>query len=729
MIRYFVFILFLSHSAHSQIESILSGSLVGYQLAGLQGAAWGTGAGCVDELLLSSGFSEEPYLVPALIGIASLKQLPLSKATRITGGAILGYLLIDDQLDNAWGMFSTSVHAGALGYQFGRFPGALLGTLLGSLSPKTPIFKNILEANAFNKILPRQSFYTLSLLSTIFFAKENLQNRAESASIHPLQNSLKNLFEDLGEPSNFNRLNFAHTEFVLSSQLLLMDFMKNSFPFYTAIWEQANRLERPAYLQAVQAYLCVLLTEVLLKVGTDTASLHNRNQILAELENRTQNRYLNETVMMKLPSLNQSDVRIHNLFAQLDQSIRNAYTLLDSHRASRLALFYHLGTLFSHDALDAVYLLSGTEECISLFFDWLGSQMNGDYSWLQVLNSKITILQQDLMTHAAPIYLANQSNHVIHRLTDLIPERQKSFIRTDHWSSLKTICFESLGSLRYVLKYLFISLLGNKPTTHTHLIADSIFHVANSLGWQSKFSSELNQTSQILAHLKQAIETLQQPLETPTALISYETSHPLSLSLEDFSFGVATKTFSHSVSIHIPQAYYVLSGLNGCGKSTFFKILLGFRDNRLWSEGRILWNTEGLPRIAAVPQETYLLPDSNLYEAIGIEDQDAERIACDELALCQDWNEMKTRWSDSLSGGEKKKLALLKAVLLNPDILLLDETFGPMDPTSRQLAQELIQKRLPTALLISIDHQAQDSNAFYAAELRLENQKLLFVDP
>ena len=46
--------------------------------------------------------------------------------------------------------------------------------------------------------------------------------------------------------------------------------------------------------------------------------------------------------------------------------------------------------------------------------------------------------------------------------------------------------------------------------------------------------------------------------------------------------------------------------------------------------------------------------------------------------------ERKYNWCDDISGGELKKIFIINAIIECPDILILDETFGPLDPYSQK---------------------------------------------
>ena len=83
-------------------------------------------------------------------------------------------------------------------------------------------------------------------------------------------------------------------------------------------------------------------------------------------------------------------------------------------------------------------------------------------------------------------------------------------------------------------------------------------------------------------------------------------------------------------------------------------------------------------------------------------------------------------WSTILSGGEKKKIAIVSAIMKKPDILILDETFDSLGP-SIIVAHQMLRKYLPSALILVVDHYAQTNNYnhFYAKELSFTDKNIV----
>lgn len=155
-----------------------------------------------------------------------------------------------------------------------------------------------------------------------------------------------------------------------------------------------------------------------------------------------------------------------------------------------------------------------------------------------------------------------------------------------------------------------------------------------------------------------------------------------------------------------------LVGPNGAGKSTTLKLLLGLIEP---GAGEVLVN--GLnpwidPRareiIGYVSEETSLYPDMSCMEIMvygaqlhGLEpDRDQIR---DKLALAglKDSENLKV---EELSKGMRKRLELASALVHDPQLLILDEPFGGLDPLSRRSWQSLLKELVGTRTVVLSSH-------------------------
>ena len=140
----------------------------------------------------------------------------------------------------------------------------------------------------------------------------------------------------------------------------------------------------------------------------------------------------------------------------------------------------------------------------------------------------------------------------------------------------------------------------------------------------------------------------------------------------------------------------IFLGSNGSGKTTILKILSGLlipaRGSLNHSTARLLDET------VIVHQIPYLFVGSvkyNIELALKIKKISAKRrpVIIREVLEQVDLFKLVHRKASQLSGGEKHRLAIARALAVEPDTLILDEPFAHVDPESRNLIETLINKR------------------------------------
>ncbi len=169
----------------------------------------------------------------------------------------------------------------------------------------------------------------------------------------------------------------------------------------------------------------------------------------------------------------------------------------------------------------------------------------------------------------------------------------------------------------------------------------------------------------------------------------------------------------------------VLIGPSGCGKTTTLKMV-----NRLeeLTSGRILVNgvdiNESDPvklrrSIGYVVQEIALMPHMSVTENISIVPKllgwDKKRIRrrVDELLELArlEPSKYRHRLPDQLSGGQKQRIGVLRALAADPEVILMDEPFGALDPISREgLQNELLElQKAVKKTIVFVTHDMEEA--------------------
>jgi ABC-type nitrate/sulfonate/bicarbonate transport system ATPase subunit len=170
-----------------------------------------------------------------------------------------------------------------------------------------------------------------------------------------------------------------------------------------------------------------------------------------------------------------------------------------------------------------------------------------------------------------------------------------------------------------------------------------------------------------------------------------------------------------SITLSAREGEFVsIVGPSGCGKSTLFNILAGVEKEtggEVFLNGKEIISRRG--KFGYMPQSPLLLPWRNTVGqvALGLEilKINPKTARGEALQLLDQFNLSKYALFHPrhLSGGMKQRVALLRTVLFNSKLLLLDEPFGALDQITRLSAQtwllELKRKLDPTVLLITHD--------------------------
>ncbi|MEV7844567.1 ABC transporter ATP-binding protein [Streptomyces cyaneofuscatus] len=228
------------------------------------------------------------------------------------------------------------------------------------------------------------------------------------------------------------------------------------------------------------------------------------------------------------------------------------------------------------------------------------------------------------------------------------------------------------------------------------------------------FFAPVQQLSQVFDGYQQATVSLgriQELLREPTS--TADPDEPLDvlslrgeIAFEDVSFAYGDEEEALTgVDLHIPAGQTVaFVGETGAGKSTLVKLVARFYDptsGRVTADGtdlRRLDMTAYRHRLGVVPQEAYLFPGT-VRDAIayGLPDATDARVeaaaravgAHDMIATLEDGylHEVAER-GRNLSAGQRQLIALARAELVDPDILLLDEATAALDLASEALVNQ-----------------------------------------
>lgn len=158
-----------------------------------------------------------------------------------------------------------------------------------------------------------------------------------------------------------------------------------------------------------------------------------------------------------------------------------------------------------------------------------------------------------------------------------------------------------------------------------------------------------------------------------------------------------------NISFTIPTGKYgVLMGRTGSGKTSLLEILCGLRCPRA---GRVLINDQdvtslppGARGLGYVPQDGALFPSMRVEDQLGFGlrlqkvSPDERRHRVEALAAQLNIRHLLDRLPGDLSGGEKQRVALGRALAVNPRALVCDEPLSALDESTRDEMADLLQQ-------------------------------------
>lgn len=185
-----------------------------------------------------------------------------------------------------------------------------------------------------------------------------------------------------------------------------------------------------------------------------------------------------------------------------------------------------------------------------------------------------------------------------------------------------------------------------------------------------------------------------------------------------------SRTVVKDVSIEVNQGEIVgLLGPNGAGKTTTFYMVVGFiRPNG----GKVFLDNNDLTNLPMYKRARkgigYLAQEPSVFRKLSVEDNIRAVLEMTELksidqklrleALIDEFGLTKVRKSrgDTLSGGERRRTEIARALASSPNFILLDEPFAGIDPIAVEDIQSIVSKlKLKNIGILITDHNVQET--------------------
>jgi ATP-binding cassette subfamily B protein len=301
---------------------------------------------------------------------------------------------------------------------------------------------------------------------------------------------------------------------------------------------------------------------------------------------------------------------------------------------------------------------------------------------------------------------------------------EKTTSTSAKWYVEKMRVYLSLFYFIFVIVIMFGSLIYS--WLHSYITTGEVIQVFTTMWWIAMILWNVGASLPILFQsigvAKQALSVMKDPQDlgdTPQA-------HALKvlkgeIVFENISFHYGENKLFRDKKAHIQGGERVgLVGFTGAGKSTFINLILRFFPLH---KGRILIDGQDIAhvtleslreQIALIPQDPILfhrtLKENICYGKIGAREEEIIRAArlahADEFIrkLPEGYEARVGERGTKLSGGEKQRIAIARAILVDAPILILDEATSSLDSVTEQYIQESLENLMKNRTTIVIAH-------------------------
>ena len=186
----------------------------------------------------------------------------------------------------------------------------------------------------------------------------------------------------------------------------------------------------------------------------------------------------------------------------------------------------------------------------------------------------------------------------------------------------------------------------------------------------------------------------------------------MSIKLENVAFSYKNTPVLENFSLEVNGGEVVaLRGESGSGKTSIARLVLGLEKAEHGS-------VSAPDNISAVFQEDRLFPTLSVRKNISIVSNGEDKT--DYLLKKANLDSVADKKVWQLSGGMKRRVAILRAINYGADALILDEPFNGLDPQNKKLMADLILEEYKNKPILLISHIKEDSELFGAKVVQIE---------
>ena len=320
----------------------------------------------------------------------------------------------------------------------------------------------------------------------------------------------------------------------------------------------------------------------------------------------------------------------------------------------------------------------------------------------------------------ARFHAANQSREKAKVYSDMVSWVDVSYFRLITNASV-VVCLLLGGSL----------ILQGKLSVPMMIAAQDFFaNLASSVGLIQSYIVETRATKDIRGKLA---KELNEPADTGTAVV--DPNVPATVAYEGLSFSFGDRQLYKDLSCSFaPGGCYAILGESGSGKSTLTKLLLKYYDDY---EGKITLagqdirdlSEEEIYRVVGLVSQSPFLFNVSLYENITMFTNDPPKDSHEYEKLLSDLNltALAARvgdaplgdFGDNISGGERQRINIARALRSHPAILIFDEPTTGLDPENVALIDQFIFDRKDVTRIVITHNWSEEYLSRFDSVLRI----------
>lgn len=760
---------------HEYLLVPLSGLMAGARICGFWCAAGGGIAGVVDEALVYFGITDKRYLTWGVFGAATGHAISPSQTAELAGVAF-GILLPTGMLNDHKETIAPVISALA-GKAIDGMPGMISGGAAGMFD-ETLLNKGIIDnhyltfatiGEALAKVLGGNSILGSTITNFVGAAlgvvAASYEKEIVDGFLAPVETAsdLYTAYSKFIPKIQLDAHIEKHATALVGSQFLTQLLSSKSSRYQQDLTNNFEHLNDPGnrawsgFKSQCLYFAVFLFPYVIGQTVTNSIDDYFEKKLYFALEDKVNSElYFGETAL-RLSHDKNSTVLMDNLKGDISIIVNSGAGLVANAVSTAIGGAYGVGVIIVSSP--NIFIYSALYEKAQAFVaEYLAAQRRTYSEKIRALDSKLISTVKHDAENIRTITERGGIEATRDKIQNISEELREQEGVQKIWSIANNIWWRVSGTANFMFKYYLIGHEINKGKVKFEdrgKIQTASWQLSDLLSWTGRKAMD---DSYIKESLDRVI-VLEGKIHASAKLldqINRVTQEGNQLILKDLEVGVGDRVLVTVDELKLDLGkVYAITGESGCGKTSLLSKIKGIKENEVFGKGNIYYpEISGKnPKTVMLSQQDYFPLDASLQEVILYPDktptdpiingQKREEIvlllkeiglyafsSIDTTTKKEDKEvlnlDSKKDWATYLSGGEKKKVIMVSAIIKRPDILILDEIFDGLDSKSIIALQQVLKKYLPNALILVVDHHAQDNNydAFYDSELHFLNKNI-----